>query len=100
MSYKPEQEAVLSAEAQPITYARAKELADELGKSQGSVISKILSMEIPYTRKPKAAPKKVGPTKAQLVAEIANEVGVTAEVLQGLDKATAAALHSLLVAVI
>lgn len=98
MPYTTKQEAILKAAATPITYANAGELADLIGKSRGSIISKVLSLEIPYECKPKAAKRAKGPTKIELVAAIADYIGTSAEALSGLDKATAAALGNLIVA--
>lgn len=96
VNYTPEQVAMLHAEAQPITYARANELAEEFGKTPASVRAKILSEEIAYEGKPKAPKRPKGATKAELVAEIAETLGVTAKDLRGLDKATGVALGHLL----
>lgn len=95
-NYTPEMVAILEAEAQPITYARAVELADEFGKSLQSVIAKVLSLEIAYEGKPKAPKRPRGKTKAELVEEIAATLQVEAKTLRGLDKATNTALDALL----
>lgn len=94
-NYTPEQVAALHAEPQPITYARANELADEFGKSPASVRAKILSEEIPYERKPAEPKREKGVTKAELVSAIAENLGVEVKTLTGLSKATAAALGKL-----
>ena len=43
VNYTPEQVAMLHAEPTPITYARANELAEAMGKTAASVRAKILS---------------------------------------------------------
>jgi hypothetical protein len=94
-NYTTAQEATLKASTTPITYAMAVEFADEFGRSPQSVISKVLSLEIPYECKPKPAKRPKGKTKAELVAEIAGGLGVAAVTLAGLEKATAGALANL-----
>jgi hypothetical protein len=100
VNYTPEMVAILKAEATPITYARAGELAEEFGKSLRSVVAKILSEEIEYEGKPVAPKRPKGLTKAELLAEIENaladEDGVP--VLAGLEKATSQSLSALLAA--
>ena len=98
-NYTAEQESHLKGMTSPITYAQACELADEWGKSKQSVISKILSMNLGYEKKP-VETKKVsgGPTKAELVQIIENNLDCDGK-LTGLEKSTAKALTNLLKAV-
>ena len=98
MPYTTKQEAVLKDAPTPITYADAGALADEFGKSRGSVISKVLSMELAYECKPKTPKRPKGLTKAELVTLIADALDTSADALSGLDKATAGALMTLALA--
>lgn len=95
VNYTPEQVAMLHAEPTPITYARANELAEEFGKTPASVRAKILSEQIEYERKPTEPKRPTPETKAEIVAAIANHLGVASKTLNGLDKATVAALNEL-----
>lgn len=71
-------------------------LAAELGKTVRSVIAK-LSKEGVYKAKAKEAGKR-DMLKAEMVAEISKEIGVSEEVLESLEKATATALRKVLAA--
>ena len=95
-NYTEAQEALLNAEPQPITYARAGELAEEMGKKIRSVIAKIQSMELAYERKPVEPKRPKGKTKAELVAEIEAYMGAEEGTFSGLDKATGQALGKFL----
>ena len=97
MSYSDKETAAVRAAA-PLTYAKAVELAAELGKSTRSVISKAKSLDLEYTPKPKAAAKGRGVTKAAVVLEVASALQVDADAVAGLAKADMAALKSLLAA--
>ena len=102
MTYDVTQEATLRAFAEEngtITYADAVDFHDEFGKSTRSVISKIKSLDLPYTPKPVPVKRPQGLTKAQVVDLIANATNTDVAVLAGLDKATASALSNLLTAV-
>ena len=98
-NYSAEQEATLKGMPSPITYAQACELGARWGKSHQSVISKIKSMKLDYEKKP-VETKKVsgGPTKAELVAIIENNLDADGK-LAGLEKSTVQALANLLEAV-
>ena len=71
MSYTDRETAIVVSAA-PLTYETAVALAEKLGKSTRSVISKAKSLGLDYT--PKApvttASAKRGPTKAQIMADI------------------------------
>ena len=69
-------------------------LALELGKTAKSVIAK-LSKEGVYKAATKAAGKREM-LKAEMVAEISKEIGVSEEVLESLEKATGPALMAVL----
>ena len=69
-------------------------LAQELGKTVRSVIAK-LSKEGVYKAKAKEAGKREM-LKAEMVAEISKEIGVSEEVLESLEKATGPALMAVL----
>lgn len=90
-NYSPEQEAALVAAA-PITWDMAQEFATDFGKSVKSIIAKVKTLDLDYVPKAKPAPKRVGPTKSEMVAEIEAATGL---VLTGLDKAPVAALKAL-----
>lgn len=95
VNYTPEQVAMLHAEPTPITYARANELAEAMGKTAASVRAKILSEQIPYERKPTEPKRPTPETKAEIVAEIAKALDVKPATLRGLSKATVGALNEL-----
>ena len=99
MAYTEKETAVLLAEETPITYARAGVLAEELGKSHRSVISKIKSLELDYEPKPVAPKRPQGKTKAELVAEVESHFGAESGSLAGLEKATGLGLAALLAVV-
>lgn len=75
-----------------ITYLQAVALGAELDKSPKSIVSKAQFMGIPYIKKEVPAPKEPQTTKAELVASIAKDLGVTAKTLEGLTGATRDAL--------
>jgi hypothetical protein len=97
-NYTPEMIAVLTAAA-PINHEKAKDLAIQLSKmgegTRGlrSVIAKASKMKI-YEGKPAPAKKKAAPSKADMVAAIC--AAVDTDSLDGLEKATGAALNKLL----
>jgi len=95
MSYSDKETAAVRAAA-PLTYDSAAALAETLGKSTRSVIAKAKSLDLQYTPKAKPAPKGKGVTKADLVAKVAAELGLPAEMLEGLKGATVASLEVLL----
>lgn len=92
MSYT-DQEVTAIIDAAPLTFESAQVLANKLGKTHRSVISKAKQLGVEY--QPKVAPKKrpSGVTKAELVATISEKVGVD---LTGLEMAKASALEALL----
>jgi molybdopterin converting factor small subunit len=69
-------------------------IAAEVGKTVRSVIAK-LSKEGVYKAKAKEAGKREM-LKAEMVAEISKEIGVSEEVLESLEKATGPALMAVL----
>jgi hypothetical protein len=69
-------------------------LATEYGKTVRSVIAK-LSKEGVYKAKAKEAGKREM-LKAEMVAEISKEIGVSEEILESLEKATGPALMAVL----
>jgi molybdopterin converting factor small subunit len=71
-----------------------EELALMAGKTVRSVIAK-LSKENVYVSKEKTAGKREM-LKAEMVAEISKEIGVSEEVLESLEKATGPALMAVL----
>ena len=94
-NYSDEQVAYLEENA-PITFEQTKVLGSKWNKSPASVRAKVISLGLEYV--PKAKPsKKVskGDTKAELLAKIERELDA-ADMLQGLEKATAQALVNLL----
>jgi hypothetical protein len=65
--------------------------------STRSVISKIKSLKLDYTPKPKAAVSKTDKVrKSEIVGEIALALGIQADAISGLAKADAACLRVLL----
>lgn len=99
MPYTKAQEDILKA-AEPVTYLEAAEFAKDFGVSHRSVIAKVQQLDLIYIKKVVPAAKPTGPTKAELVAEIANRLadkdGVP--VFAGLEKANASALKALVAA--
>ncbi|MEK9918730.1 MAG: hypothetical protein VW496_04980 [Pelagibacteraceae bacterium] len=81
-------------------YDAAVAFASEHGLSTRSVVSKVLSLELPYTKRAAPARKTDGVTKAAVVETIEAEVGVALGDLHGLGKADRATLESLLAAVL
>lgn len=61
----------------PFDYGKAQIFAERHNVSVRSVISKVKSLGLEYTPKPKAASKKVeGPTKAQVLSGIRAKLGL------------------------
>ena len=83
---------------EPVNWHDAKAFGEKHGKSTRSVIAKVLQMQLMYIRKPVPTKKPHKITKAELVAEIVNRLGIENK-LDGLDKATAESLTSLLEAI-
>ena len=70
-----------------------EKIAEASGRSVRSVIAKLVQMQV-YVSPAKA--KQAGaPTKMELIAKIAQEVGIETEVLASLQKADKAALQAL-----
>ena len=104
MAYSKEQEARL-IELGTIEFADLETVAAELKQSPRSIIAKVQSLQargedVRYVPKPTEPKRPRGMTKARLVAEIAESVGIEGDVvLAGLAKATSQALEALRVAV-
>ncbi len=96
VNYTPAMVAVLKENA-PIDYAKAQALATQLDRGARSIIAKCKREGIEYISKPAPAKKKAAPSKADMVAAIAN--GLDLDSLDGLEKATGAALNKLLSAI-
>ena len=98
MAYTDKEVAVLTkaAEAGPISYEDAIRIGAEIGKSPKSVVAKVLSLELPYARKPEQPKRPKGMTKNDLVRTIEARMGVDFEKFNGLEKATAQALEKIL----
>lgn len=69
-------------------------LATEVGRTVRSVIAKLSQAKV-YVAKGKEAGKREM-LKAEMVAEISKEIGVSEEVLESLEKATGPALMAVL----
>lgn len=82
-------------EAAPLTLESAKEVAGEIGVSYRSVIAKAKQLGVEYIPRPAKVAKSKGPTKLELVAEIAEASGIGEAALVGLEKAPKAALEAL-----
>ena len=93
VNYTPEMIAVLTAAA-PINHEKAQALAIQLDRGVRSIIAKCKREGIEYISKPAPAKKKAAPTKVDMVAAIMAATG--ADNLDGLEKATGAALNNLL----
>ena len=92
VNYTPEMTAqVLSAYAEGKT---KEEIGTLVGRSARSVVAK-LTREGVYKAKAKAEGKREM-LKAEMVAEISKEIGVSEEVLESLEKATGTALMAVL----
>jgi hypothetical protein len=72
MSNYTDKEAKVLASASPLTFEKAQEIADQLGKTQRSVIAKAKSMGLAYIpkAKPVKASRDMGPTKADTLSAI------------------------------
>ena len=79
------------------TFAEAEAFAQTHGLSTRSVVSKLKSLDLPYTPKPKAAAKPRS-RKADTVESIAKALDTSSDAIAGLAKADAAALNALLAA--
>lgn len=81
------------------TFAQAEAFASEHNLTTRSVVSKIKSLDLAYTPKPKAASKAPRIRKADTVAAIAKALATDSDSLAGLAKADAASLSALLMAI-
>lgn len=81
------------------TFAQAEAFASENNLTTRSVVSKIKSLDLAYTPKPKAASKAPRTRKADTVAAIAKALATDSDSLSGLAKADAASLSALLMAI-
>lgn len=78
------------------TFAEAEAFAREHNLSTRSVVSKVKSLGLTYTPKPKAAKKNPDAVrKADIVSALAAQLGADADKLAGLAKADAVALAEL-----
>ena len=80
-------------------YAKAEEFASQNNLSTRSVISKVKSLGLSYTPKPKAEAKMPRVRKADVVGAIALALEIPADTIAGLAKADASALANLLIGV-
>ena len=96
VNYTPEMEQAIT-EASPLDIAKAKDLAEKLGRKPRSIIAKAISMGLPYNAA-KPARKDGTPIvrKAELVSAIEKSLSAGSGSLVGLEKATRSALDSLL----
>ena len=96
VNYTPEMEQAIT-EASPLNIAKAKDLANKLGRKPRSVIAKAISMGLPYNAA-KPARKDGTPIvrKAELVSAIEKSLSSSEGSLVGLEKATRSALDTLL----
>lgn len=81
------------------TFAQAVQFAEANNLSTRSVVSKIKSLDLPYTPKPKAAAKAPRSRKADTVLAIAKALDTDSDSIAGLAKADAASLSALLMAI-
>ena len=77
-------------------YDTAEAFASDNNLSTRSVISKVKSLGLDYTPKPKATAKAPRIRKADIVGSIALAVGVPVDTIAGLAKADSSALVNLL----
>lgn len=91
---------VTALQSQSWDYDSASAFASEHNLSVRSVISKIKSLDLDYTPKPKTV-STAGPrvSKADLVISIAKALDADADALAGLAKADALALSMLLMSI-
>ena len=93
INYTPEMVATLEA-AQPIDYAKAKELGLQLDRGVRSIIAKCKREGFEYVSKPAPAKKKTAPSKMDMVAAICSALDM--DTCEGLEKSTGSALNKLL----
>ena len=102
MPYTDKQVAALQNAAQEFGTLNAEiagKLADQLGQSKRSVIAKIGSLGLPYQAAARPVKGTRATSKADYVAAIAKALDADASDLEGLEKATARALSSLLASI-
>lgn len=102
MAYTSQQVAALEDAAKAngtLNGELAAQLSADLGQSKRSVIAKIKSLGLPYTVAAKPVKGTRATSKAEYVAAIAKALDAEASTFAGLEKATAAALSGLLVAI-
>tara|TARA_R100001244_G_scaffold32674_1_gene30851 strand:+ start:121 stop:420 length:300 start_codon:yes stop_codon:yes gene_type:complete len=92
VNYTPEMEQAIEA-ASPLDIAKAKDLANKLGRKPRSIIAKAISMGLPYNA---VQPKPRGAGKAELVSAIEKALSSGKGSLVGLEKARRSALDMLL----
>ena len=96
VNYTPEMEQAIT-EASPLDIAKAKVLAEKLGRKPRSIIAKAISMGLPYNAaKPTRKDGSPVVRKAELVSAIEKSLSAGDGSLVGLEKATRSALDSLL----
>jgi len=82
------------------TFAQAQAYAEKHNLSTRSVVSKIKSLDLPYTPKPKAAASGAPRIlKMDHVTAIAKALDVNVESIEGLAKADSRSLSALLMAI-
>ena len=86
---------VMNAQA-PLNMEKAEQIAEKFGVKARSIIASAVRNQIPYEKKARVS--KTGGeivSKADLVARIATKNGIDVAALEGLEKATKAALEVL-----
>jgi hypothetical protein len=96
--FDPSEIAALRSAA-PLDADKAATLGRELSRSPRSIISKAISLEIPYNKKQAVTASKRGTPKADLVAAIAKGLDTDTDSIAGLVKADARSLSNLLSAI-
>jgi hypothetical protein len=81
------------------TFAEAQGYAEKHSLSTRSVVSKIKSLDLPYTPKPKAAASAPRTLKSDSVLAIAKALDADPDELAGLAKADGRALSALLMSI-
>lgn len=102
MPYTDKQVAALQNAAQEfgtLNSEIAGKLADQLGQSKRSVIAKIGSLGLPYQAATRPVKGTRATSKAEYVAAIAKALDADVRDFEGLEKATARGLSSLLASI-
>ncbi len=92
-------EEVVSAmeDSAPLNWEKAKEIADRFGLKPKGVVSSAIRNGIEYKKKERVSKSGAKVTsKTELVASIAEKIGVEADSLDGLEKSTKTALETVL----